>query len=755
MVILGEPHGRIGEWSDVVERSARVLGLVCTVMCVSVSLLAALGPGLAASHLFWAAAASLLALAATVAVFQRGFTMVTAFGAGAATLILIWFAPAADGELVVLLPVFLVYVALGIRGRLGIAVSVALACAFAVHERMVDPRLGPAELITSTAGRIATMVAGVVLVAHLRRAARENDQLARANRAADRVADQHAARQRQADWVDHYLHDGVVHALKAISLGERLTRAEARSAARAAASDLERLTVGTDDSRHSLRDELQRLAESSGLRVRVAAQRVSVPAYVRPALIDATREALRNVRLHSGTDAAVLELRRVDATGVVVRISDSGPGFDPTNDLTGHFGVRNGISARMTQVGGSAEVNSDARGTVVTLRWQSDLQPGWWRARLQTRHTVVAVGSPFVALSVLQCALMAHRTARPWLAVLGTAILAAVWVACCVGLRDGQVSWREAALIRVAAVVASLCGGLALPSQPRDPQLFWLAGGAAALLLFGAFTRPLRESAVGGLVLAVLPTALAILRGADAADLVALAPATATAAIAVGMVFIAAELGRRLARDADGYERLAGRRERQVAELGVREEILRDRVANLKEEILPFLAAVASDEVDCRDAQVVAMAGVYEARVRDGLGGDLTAWPEALTMRVDELRRGAWSVSLARHAPLDADSVAQIDAALEAVTTGAGSPGRILVRSTPSPTGSRLTVSLSPFDPEVAGAWMRLRGHLLTDERTFLLLELTKAVGPVEPAQPARPEFPGHARRLQIATMES
>ena len=56
-------------------------------------------------------------------------------------------------------------------------------------------------------------------------------------------------------------------------------------------------------------------------------------------------------------------------TGITVKVSDAGPGFDPGAVAPDRLGIRASILARMTAVGGTAVVESDRRGTSVTLGW--------------------------------------------------------------------------------------------------------------------------------------------------------------------------------------------------------------------------------------------------------------------------------------------------------------------------------------------------------------------------------------------------
>ncbi|GIG61696.1 hypothetical protein Lfu02_60680 [Longispora fulva] len=84
------------------------------------------------------------------------------------------------------------------------------------------------------------------------------------------------------------------------------------------------------------------------------------------ALVQAAREALTNVRKHSGADVARLSLRRT-ADGWLVEVADDGCGFDPAEVPVG-LGLARSVRDRMSRAGGHSAVRSaPGRGTVVLL----------------------------------------------------------------------------------------------------------------------------------------------------------------------------------------------------------------------------------------------------------------------------------------------------------------------------------------------------------------------------------------------------
>jgi signal transduction histidine kinase len=127
---------------------------------------------------------------------------------------------------------------------------------------------------------------------------------------------------------------------------------------------------------NQLQGELAAVGRSQaalGLRVHVhcADVPVDLPDQVVRAIADATREALNNVIKHAGVDQAWVTATSQDgpARGVLVTITDRGHGFDSADRPHG-LGLRDSITARLAEVGGSATIDSrPGQGTSVELRW--------------------------------------------------------------------------------------------------------------------------------------------------------------------------------------------------------------------------------------------------------------------------------------------------------------------------------------------------------------------------------------------------
>jgi len=95
-----------------------------------------------------------------------------------------------------------------------------------------------------------------------------------------------------------------------------------------------------------------------------------LPGRVARALVLAARQALGNAVTHAhGRGLHILAEGRGDE-GIVVTISDTGPGFDLDAIGADRLGIRASILARMAGVAGTADIDSSELGTTVTLGWE-------------------------------------------------------------------------------------------------------------------------------------------------------------------------------------------------------------------------------------------------------------------------------------------------------------------------------------------------------------------------------------------------
>ena len=95
----------------------------------------------------------------------------------------------------------------------------------------------------------------------------------------------------------------------------------------------------------------------------------SVPDRVARAMALAARQAIGNAVAHASGRGLAIVVEGHGVTGLTVKVSDTGNGFDPSEVGADRLGIRASILARMAAVGGTATIDSDRHGTVVTLGW--------------------------------------------------------------------------------------------------------------------------------------------------------------------------------------------------------------------------------------------------------------------------------------------------------------------------------------------------------------------------------------------------
>jgi two-component system, NarL family, sensor kinase len=233
------------------------------------------------------------------------------------------------------------------------------------------------RLLTS----IGSLVAGAVHQARLHRRLEAREQAA--ERFAEQViAAQEAERRRLAGDI----HDGITQRLVSLAFHlDAAADADARDTGTAArelarARELADLTM---DEAHAaiaglrpavlddlgLADGLASLARSvAQLPVTVVGTGCQLPEHVKIALYRIAQEALQNVVKHAQATEAEVELR-CDASGVLLRVSDDGRGFDMATrpDARTSYGLRS-MSERAELIGGRLTVSSrPGIGTTVTV----------------------------------------------------------------------------------------------------------------------------------------------------------------------------------------------------------------------------------------------------------------------------------------------------------------------------------------------------------------------------------------------------
>lgn len=679
-----------------------------------------------------------------IEVAVRGFRATAAICfaglACAATLV----APSNDFTTRLLLPVLMGYVGVSLTFSTAVLVGGTMVSTFFVSQAVRFPGLDTDLLYVEALAGVACATTGAVVIGILYRAARLRDAQAARSVAAYRAESEAVVNEAQARWVDHFLHDELVHALRAVQLGDRLTVREVQHSAHTALEQIDRLAPTRTPRTQNFSAMLQQVCDESGLEVSSHLSGQDIPLDAAQALAEATREALRNVRLHSGTDHAQVRMRR-SGRGVLVEIIDEGVGFDPRHLPSGHYGVRRSIRGRVEDAGGTVQIASNGQGTKVRLRWSSKGSglPDLFQDML---IGAIVAGGPFVLLDLVQCALVARHTAVPALAVGATAAVAGAWALAAVHLRRRAPTSLECVCLNLIALAAATAAVWAAPAGTTDPMLLWLPGGVVPLLVFGIVGRPWRESLPWVVAVLVAPSVVLLARGTAPARLVDLAPALWTPGIGVVVTFFTTHMVGRFARARKQDERLIQESYERQVRATARERMLRERVSDLHERIAPFLRAISDGSIDIHSPSAKRSANVYEARVRDGLGAEVTAWTPEIVPIVDVLRARGASLTMSRHAQTTSLQTAVMQHALRAIETVADEGLRVLVSVTPRPVGSLVAITATPFDPEIEQRWqaIALPVEVLTDQATHVRLSCS-STAEGSPRGNARPEKTGHA----------
>lgn len=676
-----------------------------------------------------------LSLASVIVVWRFGFGRCLSIAALIATGGIAGFLPPHDPALTAALPLWCGLLVLGLRGTTRVVGLVAINVLYVSIGTARLPDADPTTVIVESFGRTATAVAVVLVASSGMRAAAAWEEQAAISRAKVRAESEVLATEAQARWVDHFLHDRVVHALKAVTLSDQLTRREIVAAARETVADLDALATPKVPS--ALGARLRAATDGIDVRIRWRVDDVWLPGDVCLAFVEAAREALRNVRQHSGVDRADVELRQT-GQGVCLTVRDRGRGFDPKHTPHGHFGLRDGVRARMAAVGGEAAVHSSPRGTTVSLTWGDSNTGRDWTDVLGFRSLMIMAGSPFVVLNVVQAIAVADRLRHPGAALLATFIVTLTWTVGAAMLRRRPGTPRESLGLVGIALGATAVGSVSV-SVDFDPITYWLAGGTLPLMLLAIASRPIKRTLAWALLWACLPMGCLLLLGIDAAQLQSFAPALASCVVALLFAYAAVFVIRRVVADAARRAQADDLSVERSIRAGARQRLLDARMSELRERIEPFLADIAQTRVDPAEPQVRRLARSFEARVRDVLGGAQTRWPDELQHTVDALRTRGANVTLAKHASPTPAQLASVGAVLRCLETTEVSQTCVSVSVTPRRQGSLTAVTVTPYVPLLFARLASARSpvQVRTDHSSYLSIS--------HPLGPPGPENAGHA----------
>jgi signal transduction histidine kinase len=231
--------------------------------------------------------------------------------------------------------------------------------------------------------QVGTAICCLVFIQRLRRVAHHLDvATAEVITARERLAAQRAYTEERTrhfrEQIRRYraLHDGPLRILTAIAGPGPTTHPDPMVRRQCAVSvDILR-GAAPDETGGTLTDLSLALMEAGGdsaalgLRVEYHFTNLSdsLPTSVVDALRRASAEALSNVAAHAATTRARLTAI-AGGDDVTVAIVDQGKGFDPATTELG-YGIRHSIIDRMTEIGGTATVDSHpGEGTRIDLRW--------------------------------------------------------------------------------------------------------------------------------------------------------------------------------------------------------------------------------------------------------------------------------------------------------------------------------------------------------------------------------------------------
>jgi hypothetical protein len=537
------------------------------------------------------------------------------------------------------------------------------------------------QVAAGTASEVVGAALFTVAAVVLRRGAAEADGVlvrVGARQRAHSVAETRRAARREAERI---LHDTVLNTLAWLAWGapgssDELVRARCRDSVRACAD-----TFGVGDDPEPPGTLATRLGEvvtqarRDGLDVETSNGReVDVPPEVAASVAATVAEALSNVRRHAGVSRAEVAVAPYRA-GVCVTVSDRGRGFEPLTAPPDRLGVRYSIMDRMTDVGGSADVESaPGRGTAITIRWspepavRASLAPA--TAVLERSYALDAATGVGVGALLWQAALGGLLAARPgdYRAPL---VVAAAWVvsfaalAWCVvaaGVRLGPPRYARAltprpeaspapdeagdfprvgnqgscgglrvVLAGAAALGAQLTAGMLARGGAGAPQTWVILAGEAVVVFLQAVRRPREWLPV---LLLTTGTALAVIlsrsgiRPPVVSRVTTLLYAQVALMAAVGVML-------RARRAAAGVTVRAARVEadlaaQRLAALEVRRD-RRERLRHLAEGPLLLLADVGAGLLDPRDRAVARRGAASAAALRRSLTRQFTPSASLIT----------------------------------------------------------------------------------------------------------------------------
>lgn len=438
-------------------------------------------------------------------------------------------------------------------------------------------------------------------------------------------------------------HDSLLHTVQQVSRGwAPPTPEEASALAAGATLDLQSSSDSFDDgSWVPLRPALEAALEGQGCSIAWRGGAVWVPASVCEAIVGAAREAIRNVVKHAGGNAVVSITRW--GKGCRVTITDEGPGFNPLTPHPGHLGVAEGITERMSEVGGSATIGSDDHGSTVQLDWTTE-PVDWAEPFGPVARTLISwlpipvLAASLVHILVLDVGPSAVGVAMIWLATLAVTILGMI------KLRTTGFSWWQPVVLTVLSMALLTANYMWISAEGTNGYDVWTPSLVGALMVLALPGRQLGRAvamAVGVILVAGAASGFALgwetaLNSQFGSIMAVVMYVLAPLALATGAAV--------LANHARHTEELHAAK-RLGAELQIeRDATRRQWIARMRHLAEPFLMDLAHGTADPSDPSVVRHARILEARLRD----ELSLWPNGTDVadRAHDLRLRGWDCTI-------------------------------------------------------------------------------------------------------------
>lgn len=582
----------------------------------------------------------------------------------------------------------------------------ALALGRSVLE--VDDPLGPAVL---------TLVGGLgalFTIRALRRCAYAADRWVARAVEAQRKSLTVADEERAAREVERFIHDEVMHALRAVALGPGLVSpADIRRLAADVLARFDELThappaVAGDGGG----DEVDLAAAAQAVLGGIApdhridaAGDPQVPAGPAGAMVAAMAEAVRNTVRHSGAPETLRVEVRATSDGATIRVEDQGRGFDVPRHMTSGFGLARSVRDRMREIGGSVVVRSrPGEGTVVILTWThpTAVPPAFagpsGNAMFDDVLQGLALGPvPALGWGLFGCLVTAGRSEHPgWLVAATVAVMVVAMVGVWLTGRGGP-GPGMAVFFCATCVGAIIVNALSVPPGPPKPEYLFLIGPATQPLFVALIYRPLREVAPWA-VLTAVTAIVATVHVAEPGGLAAVLPALAPGgmSIGVGLVFRAIGNGYRVTARSS-LALMTDARARISVHLA-RRRALETQVGDVMAVTRGMLEGIASGALVLGDPETQRAAGAVESRLRDAV---LLRDAPATRRGMAAARDRGWSVRIRTEGLLGREADVIVGRLLTQVSTLSPHRGEIDLTKRPGGATPVVSVLVRPSDDAV------------------------------------------------------